>query len=125
VPDEDWARVYSAFGPNLPDQRRRALVPKNLALNSHGMELIRRCDIVDQLDHIDTQTLVVVGELDPVTPQDGAEEILGALPEGMGELEVLEDGGHFHWLDVPDRFWPMLIEFVEDPTRANQSRHER
>jgi proline iminopeptidase len=125
VPDQEWARVYAAFGPNLPDEKRRALVPKNLALNSHGMELIRRCDIVDQLGRIDSQTLVVVGELDPVTPQDGAEEILGVLPEGMARLHVLEDAGHFHWLDVPGPFWAMLVEFVEDPTRANQSGHER
>jgi pimeloyl-ACP methyl ester carboxylesterase len=89
------------------------------------MELIRRCDIVDQLGRIDSQTLVVVGELDPVTPQDGAEEILGVLPEGMARLHVLEDAGHFHWLDVPGPFWAMLVEFVEDPTRANQSGHER
>jgi proline iminopeptidase len=125
VPDEEWARVYAAFGPNLPDQDRRALVPKNLALNSYGMDLIRQCDIVDQLGEIASPTLVVVGELDPVTPKDGAEEILGALPEGMGRLQVLEDAGHFSWLDVPNRFWPMLIEFVEDPHQSQRSGNEQ
>ena len=27
-------------------------------------------------------------------------------------LEVLPDAGHFPWKDVPDRFWPLLLDFV-------------
>jgi proline iminopeptidase len=117
VPDEEWARVYSAFGPNLPDAERRARVPKNLELSSHGMNLIRRFDIVDQLARVDAPTLVVVGRLDPVTPIGGAEEIIDGLPEGIGRLQILEEAGHFHWLDTPDRFWPILIGFIEDAGR--------
>jgi pimeloyl-ACP methyl ester carboxylesterase len=113
VPDEEWARVYAAFGPNLPDEERRARTPKNLELNSHGMELIRRLDIVDQLSRVDSPTLVSVGEFDPVTPLAAAEEIVGALPEGIAQLEVLHGAGHFTWLDVPERFWPMIIEFIQ------------
>jgi proline iminopeptidase len=119
VPDDEWARVYSAFGPNLPDPELRAHVPKNLELNGHGMDLIRALDIADQLGQVAAPTLVVVGDLDPVTPLDAAEEIIHALPEGIGRLQVLEGAGHFHWLDTPDRFWPMLIEFIEAPTQRH------
>ena len=77
VPDEEWARVFAAFGPHLPDEEREAHTPKNRELNPHGMELIRRLDIVDQLSHVDSPTLVSVGELDPVTPVAAAEEIVG------------------------------------------------
>ena len=58
-----------------------AHVPNNLELNSYGMELMRRLDIVDQLSRVDSPTLVSVGELDPVTPVAAAEEIVGALPK--------------------------------------------
>ena len=112
VPDEEEARVFSAFGPHLPDEEREAHTPKNLELNSRGMELIRRLDIVDQLSHVDSATLVAVGELDPVTPVAAAEEIVGALPEGIGQLEVIDGAGHFTWMDAPERYWPMIIEFI-------------
>ena len=79
VPDEEWARVFAAFGPHLPDAERRAHTPKNLELNSHGMDLIRQLDIVDQLRRIDAPTLVSVGDLDPVTPVAAAEEIVARL----------------------------------------------
>jgi proline iminopeptidase len=117
VPDEEWARVFSAFGPHLPDQEREAHTPKNLELNSHGMEVIRRLDIVDQLSHIASPTLVSVGELDPVTPVAAAEEIVGALPAGVARLEVVDEAGHFTWLDAPERYWPMLSAFIDSTVR--------
>src|SRR5919201_3286607 len=58
VPDEQWARVFAAFGPHRPDKESQAHTPKNIELNSHGMELVRRIDIVDQLSHVDSPTLV-------------------------------------------------------------------
>jgi pimeloyl-ACP methyl ester carboxylesterase len=95
VPDQEWDRVLAAFGPHLPDQRRHARTPKNLKLNKHGMDLIRRLDILDQLNRVDTPTLVSVGDLDPPTPTAAAEEIIGALPAGMARLEVIAGAGHF------------------------------
>ena len=68
------------------------------------MELVRRTDIVDQLSRVDAPTLVAVGELDPVTPVAAAEEIVGALSEGIGHLEVIDGAGHWAWKDAPDRF---------------------
>jgi pimeloyl-ACP methyl ester carboxylesterase len=114
VPDEEWARVFAAFGPHLPDKEREARTPKNLALNAYGMELIRRLDMVDQLGRVDAPTLVSVGELDPVTPVASAQEIVAALPEGIAQLEVIDGAGHFPWLDAPDRYWLMVVEFIHD-----------
>jgi pimeloyl-ACP methyl ester carboxylesterase len=116
VPDEEWARVFAAFGRQLPDEEREAHTPKNLELNSYGMELIRQLDIVDQLSRVDSPTLVSVGELDPVTPVGAAEEIVGALPEGTAQLKIIDGAGHFTWKDAPDRYWPMIIEFINSTT---------
>jgi pimeloyl-ACP methyl ester carboxylesterase len=112
VPEQEWARVYAAFGPQLPDEEREAGTTKNLELNSYGMELIRQLDIVDQLSRIRSPTLVCVGELDPVTPAAAAEEIAGALPEGTVQLKIINGAGHFTWKDAPDRYWPIITQFI-------------
>jgi len=67
VPDHEPARNFAAFGPHLPDEAPEAGTPKNLPLNAHGMDLVRRLDIVDQLSRVASPALVSVGELDPVT----------------------------------------------------------
>ena len=109
---QERARVFAAFGPHLPDQEREAHTPKNLQINSHGIRLIRHLDIAGQLRRADSPTLVSVGELDPVTPVAAAEEITGALPEGIARLEIIAGAGHFTWKDVPDRYGPMMIQFI-------------
>jgi pimeloyl-ACP methyl ester carboxylesterase len=76
------------------------------------MELLRRLDVVDHLARITCPTLVCVGELDPVTPVAASREIVAALPPGIGQLEVIERAGHFPWLDMPDRYWSLIIAFV-------------
>jgi pimeloyl-ACP methyl ester carboxylesterase len=121
VTEEESARVFDAFGPHIPDEEQLARSPQNLALNSHGMALIRRLDIVDQLSRVDSPTLVSVGELGPVTPVAAADEIAGALPEGIAQLKVIDGAGHFTWLDAPDRYWPMIIEFIDNMIRRERA----
>lgn len=120
VTDMEWARVSAAFGPQVPDEEQGARPPKNLELNTPGMELTRRTDIVDQLSRVDAPTLVAVGELDPVTPVAAAEEIVAAMPEAMAQLAVIDGAGHWAWKDAPDRFWPMIIDFIHRTTRRER-----
>lgn len=122
VSAEDSARVFAAFGPHLPDDEREANTPNNAALNTHGMELIRKLDVVQQLSRIDCPTLVSVGELDPVTPIAAAEEIVAALPDGTAHLEIIPGAGHFPWLDAPAAYWPPLIEFITKTDGQDQVR---
>jgi proline iminopeptidase len=112
VSDEEWARVFAAFGPRIPDKDQRARTLRNDDLIPHGMELFRRLDVVDQLASIDCPTLVCVGELDSVTPVDASLEIAGALRDGIGRLEVMEGVGHFPWLDEPAAYWRLIGEFI-------------
>ncbi len=120
VPDEEWALVATAFGPQVPDAERRAHTPKNSDLSTYGMDLVRQLDIVDELSRIDAPTLVSVGDLDPVTPVAAAEEIVGAFPEGIARLVILEGAGHWTWMDAPDRYWPMVIEFIDSVMTPHQ-----
>jgi proline iminopeptidase len=112
VSEDEWARVFAAFGPRVPDEQQLARRTKNPELGPHGMELLRRLDVVDQLANITCPTLVCVGELDSVMPVDASREILGALREGVGRLDVIADAGHFPWLDAPAACSTMIREFV-------------
>jgi pimeloyl-ACP methyl ester carboxylesterase len=120
ISDDEWARVFAAFGPNVPGTMELARRIRNAEVGEHGMELFRRFDVVDQLAKVDRPTLVCVGELDPVTPVAAAREIHEALPQGTGRLEVIQGVGHFPWKDAPDRYWPLLVDFVTDAAEPAQ-----
>ena len=112
VSADEWARVFAAFGPNVPSPEELGRGIRNRDVNPRGMELMRRLDVVDQLPRITSPTLVCVGELDPVTPVGAAHEIADALGPGVGRLEVLAGAGHFAWLDRPDEYWSLLAKFI-------------
>lgn len=112
VSDEEWARCWSLFGPWVPGDQEKARMIANEELNGPGLDRMRGFDALDQLALVDCPTLVCVGELDPITPVAAAREIVEALPDGITRLEVIESAGHFTWRDTPDRYWPLLTDFV-------------
>ncbi|MGH8872654.1 MAG: alpha/beta fold hydrolase [Acidimicrobiia bacterium] len=112
VSEEEWTRVFAVFGPNVPTQEELGRRISNPAVGEHGMDLLRKFDVVGELAKIECPTLVCVGALDAVTPIAAAQEIMDALPPGLGQLEVIDGAGHFTWLDAPDRYWAMLESFI-------------
>jgi pimeloyl-ACP methyl ester carboxylesterase len=112
VTDEEWAPVWALVGRWVPGDDERARTVANPALNPYGLALLREFDVLDQLGAVESPALVCVGALDPITPVSAAREIAAALPEGLARLEVIEGAGHFTWRDAPDRFWPLLTDFV-------------
>jgi proline iminopeptidase len=112
VTTDEWDRVFRHFGPWVPGPTEQARKIINQPVNRLGMDLLRRFDVLDQLSKIRCPTLVCVGELDPVTPVAAAREIVDAMPAGRARLEVLKGAGHFAWRDVPEQYWPVLVDFV-------------
>jgi proline iminopeptidase len=112
VSAEEWSPCWKLFGPWVIGEQERARTVVHRELNVPGLELMRRFDVLDQLGRVDCPTLVCVGDLDPIMSVPAAREMIDALPQGLGELEVLEGAGHFPWRDVPDRYWAMLTGFV-------------
>ncbi len=112
VTDEEWAPCWALFGPWVTGEQERARTTVNRELNAPGLVLMRSFDAVDRLGAIDCPTLVCVGELDPMTSVVAAQEIAEALPAAVARLEVIEGAGHFSWMDAPERFWPLLLDFV-------------
>jgi proline iminopeptidase len=119
VTDEQWSEVFAAFGPTVPTADELARRIGNPEVGEHGMELLRRFDVVEDLARVASRTLVCVGTLDPVTPLAAAEEIVDALPAGLARLHVVNNAGHFPWLDNPADFWGTIIDFVGPPTAAD------
>jgi pimeloyl-ACP methyl ester carboxylesterase len=113
VTDEEWARIFAAFGPGVPNTDQLGRRIKNLEIAARGAELFSGFDVVDELGRIDCPTLVCVGQLDPVTPVQASKEVFAALRPGLGRLEVVEGAGHFPWLDAGDRYWRVIVDFVE------------
>jgi pimeloyl-ACP methyl ester carboxylesterase len=111
VSDEEWARVFAAFGPRVPDQEQLARRIGNKNVDASG-ERFTEFDVIDLLVRIRCPTLVCVGSLDAVTPIDAAREIVDALPRDIGQLRVIEGVGHFPWKDAPERYWPVIEDFV-------------
>ena len=118
VSEEEWGRVFAAFGPGIPDEAQLARRRRNLELGPHGLELLRRLDVVDELAGIDCPTLVCVGDLDPITPVEAAREMVDALRDGIGQLEVIEGAGHFPWKDIPDTYVRLIGDFLDATTDA-------
>jgi pimeloyl-ACP methyl ester carboxylesterase len=118
VTPEEWTPCWRLFGPWVVGDQERARTVANIELNAPGLDLMRGFDALDQLRRVDCPTLVCVGELDPATPVVAAREMVDALPDGIGRLEIVEGAGHFPWKDAPDRYWPLLGDFVTTAVTA-------
>jgi pimeloyl-ACP methyl ester carboxylesterase len=108
---EENRRVLDAFGPHRPDDDTYARVIPNPDLRAATPRLAG-FDVVAELHRIEVPTLITVGTLDPVTPVAAAREIADGLSAAPCHLEILDDAGHFPWLDNPDRYWPPLERFI-------------
>jgi proline iminopeptidase len=118
VDADEWARIYAAFGPTIPDPLTLARRVGNPAVAAVGGDQLLRLDVRDQLPGIASPTLVVTGSLDPVLPASAAREIAEGLRPDIGRLAILEGVGHFPWLDDPDGFFGLVARFVASPVTA-------
>jgi proline iminopeptidase len=114
VTAKEWGRCYRLFGPSVPTPEERARTVFNKDLNGPGLKLLVAFDVVADLPRIMSPTLVCAGNRDPITPEAAAREIAGAMAPGRARLEVIEGAGHFPWRDAPDRYWPLLRDFVRE-----------
>jgi pimeloyl-ACP methyl ester carboxylesterase len=98
---DPWAP--SAPAPPPPERTIEELV--------RALEALRdRPDATDVARTFDGPLWIVVGDKDPFLPLDEAREIVANARNGR--LEVLEDTGHLPNLERPDRFNPLLQEFL-------------
>ena len=117
VTAEEWSRCWALFGPHVVEGEEKARVVVNVDLNAHALPLLGAFDALGKVGAIACPTLVFAGELDPVVPPDAARALAAAIPGAR--LEVLPGAGHFPWKDVPERYWPLLLDFVAASTPSS------
>jgi proline iminopeptidase len=75
-----------------------------------GMIVLGGWSSVDRLDQIQAPCLVLVGRHDIPTSWQQSERIARRI--SGSEVVVLEDSGHFPWLEEPERFFGVLQDWL-------------
>ena len=68
-------------------------------------------DITGELPNIRCPALIVSGEHDVLMPADGAQRIKEVVPQA--ECTVMPGAAHFLPFQAPERFAPMVVEFLD------------
>jgi pimeloyl-ACP methyl ester carboxylesterase len=71
-----------------------------------------RFDFRSRLGELKCPTLVLAGDLDPVTPMANSDDIAAALPPALCRYERFPGAGHGVGHDQPDRYFALLREFI-------------
>jgi pimeloyl-ACP methyl ester carboxylesterase len=82
-------------------------------------------DLRPALRNVRCPTLVIVGEHDPLIPVGLAKEILAAIPDGLGRLEVIPDAAHHVETDNPAATFDVIRDFVASLPTPHAARSGR
>jgi len=66
----------------------------------------------ERLRRIECPTLVLAGEKESVTPAADAEEIIAALPAGLGQFHRFANAGRHLFCDAPESFFETVRRFI-------------
>ena len=100
-----------ARSPVEPERLARAV--RSEAVRAHFARTEQMTfDLTAELTHIKCPVLVIAGELDPITPPPNGEDIVRALPPGLGRLVRVPDAGHGFVRDAPDALVGLVRDFV-------------
>ena len=77
-----------------------------------SIEASVKSDHIDILSKINVPTLVVVGELDSLTPPSLANEIANEIPGA--KLEIITGAGHLSNIEQPEIFNSKVIKFLNE-----------
>lgn len=109
---DDFMRVCMPLynqSPRDPDAMSRAVVNRDVAMHFFGGEGFT-LDLLPELGQIAAPTLVLGGELDPITPVADSQDIAAAIPHAR--LEIFAGAGHGVFRDQPDEAMTLIREFV-------------
>jgi proline-specific peptidase len=119
--DETAAEVRRLCGPLYT--RRDVAIPVVSNLERHYIrtprviaewwpEAQRTMDLRAKLHQVRCPTLVLIGEHDPLNPPSLGREIVEAIPNGLGRLEVIPDSAHSVFSDNPEHVRRCIEEFI-------------
>ena len=102
--------VYSPGPIDMASMTRCQLNPDLL---NGPFEGEKEMDYRTALKAVTCPTLVLAGEMDPITPIGAADEIVESLDPGVVTYERFAKSGHFIQDTEPDRFFSVVRAFVE------------
>jgi proline-specific peptidase len=110
----DYMRVcLPLYNPTPVSEEVIARVVMNRELMERfGLGELRTFDYRAELGKIRCPTLVLAGELDPITTVDDAEDIVAALPPELVRFERFPQAGHGVFRDQPDEALAVIREFI-------------
>jgi proline iminopeptidase len=113
--EQDWLSVMQPLLAVRNDpvldrlQRLRASTPEvNRHFEPEGFSM----DLRPYLANVRCPTLLLVGERDPLVPAHLAQELVGALPLGVGRLEMIANASHQVLTDNPTDSWRLIRDFL-------------
>ncbi|HYI75387.1 MAG TPA: alpha/beta fold hydrolase [Gaiellaceae bacterium] len=102
---------YPLYGTTQPDPDVRARIVARPEVGVHFFaDEIHTYDFRDELDTIVCPTLVLAGELDPITPVACSQELAARIPQA--QLEVVANAGHAPFRDRPEETLGAIRSFV-------------
>ena len=118
TPSPESARRYidvclPVYSPQQADPDSMARIVTTPALLEEGgwVEALT-FDLRDRLDAVAVPTLVLSGELDPMTPPAAAAEIVEHLADGLATIESFSQSGHSIAATEPDHFFTVIRNFI-------------
>lgn len=108
IPDKpaDWATERARIEDSLRDPERMAVL--------NAMTKTSPADAGEHLAAVRCPVLVVEGSADPdwADPRAEGERILADLPDGLGELAVIDGAGHYPHTETPQDLLALLRPFL-------------
>lgn len=114
--EQEWARVCGPFSRRRqPDDTLRQITRERIntpEVNEHFMATFEALDLRADLAAVRDPMLVLVGELDPLTPPDIAAEI-AQCSGGEVTVQVAKEASHQVLWDQPEQADQLLRKFAE------------
>ena len=116
-----WTRYLDLAVPTKPADWDAELARTVATMSEAGrMKVLQKmcqtspADAGTQLADVRCPVLVVEGSADPdwTDPRAEGERILADLPEGLGELAVIEGAGHYPHTETPDEVLALTLPFL-------------
>ena len=116
-----WKKYLDVAVPTKPADWDAGLAHIEATMSEAGrMKVLQKMcqtspvDAGAQLAHVRCPVLVVEGSADPdwSDPRAEGERILADLPDGLGELAVIEGAGHYPHTETPDEVLALALPFL-------------
>lgn len=109
-------RAPLLLAPRTPDEIRTAVIETMAAIDPGayriGARAVWLADQRERVAAIGIPTLVLVGELDPVTPPALSQDLARQIPDAR--LRIIAGASHIANLDRPDEFDGTIEDFLSD-----------